>query len=414
MRILITNTGPWGTGSGTVADGVMTELKRRGHEVMAFFPDSGFPGNGYEKYYGDKESYHIVKFPIVHHEVLLYTFPLIIEDPNPRNYTDAWTFKDLTSAELEAYLSYMKEELEKVIGDFKPDVIECQHIWALDHLIHQMNRKYICVAHHSDQLGFLYDQRMQPITIQSAKKAAYIFAISDYVKEEVLSLYDVDPKQVIVTANGYDQTIFSPNEQLNRQAVLTELGYPNLENYPIITFCGKISKTKGIDVLLEANKYIQEKTKAYILLMGSGNLDSFSNSERKKMHMENVLILGQRSHRELAMLHNIAKLSVLPSRSEGFGIAALEAMGCKKPVVVTRVGGLPSFAVGKIVERENARDLAEGILEILNMEALAYDTICQQAFQTANDYSWENIVNIRMKYYNKEAANQQLTVVHCR
>ena len=37
MRILLTNTGPRGTGSGTVADGVMQELTRRGHEVMAFF-----------------------------------------------------------------------------------------------------------------------------------------------------------------------------------------------------------------------------------------------------------------------------------------------------------------------------------------------------------------------------------------
>ena len=44
MRILLTNTGPWGTGSGTVADGVMQELTRRGHEVMAFFSDIGWPG----------------------------------------------------------------------------------------------------------------------------------------------------------------------------------------------------------------------------------------------------------------------------------------------------------------------------------------------------------------------------------
>jgi len=413
MRILITNTGPWGTGSGTVADGVMTELKRRGHEVMAFFPDSGFPGNGFEKYYGDEKTYRIVKFPVIHKGVPLYTFPLIIEDPNPRNHKDAWTFKNLTDEELRAYLSYMKEELEKVISDFKPDVIECQHIWALDHLIHQMDHKYICVAHHSDQLGFLYDRRMQHITIQSARKAEYIFAISDYVKEEVLSLYDVDPERVIVTGNGYDQTIFKPDEQVDRQAVMCEMGYPNLENYPIVTFCGKISKTKGIDVLLEANKYIQEKTKAYILIMGSGKLDSFSKSEQEKMHMENVLFLGQRSQRELAMLHNIARLSVLPSRSEGFGIAALEAMGCKKPVVVTRVGGLPSFAVGKIVERENEKELADGILEILNMEEIKYQSICKKAFRIAKEYSWENIVNIRMMYYNTDSDDQQLMSVNC-
>ncbi|WP_186843785.1 glycosyltransferase family 4 protein [Acetobacterium tundrae] len=257
----------------------------------------------------------------------------------------------------------------------------------------------------------LYEE--QSITIQSAKKAEYIFTISDYVKEEVLSLYDVDRKKVIVTGNGYDQTIFRPNKKLNRKTVMTKMGYPNLENYPIVTFCGKISKTKGIDVLLEANKYIQKKNKVYILIMGSGNIDSLGKGNREKLHMENVLILGQRSQHELAMLHNIAKLSVLPSRSEGFGIAALEAMGCKKPVVVTRVGGLPSFAVGKIVESENANELAEGILEILNMEEFAYYTICQKAYHIAIEYSWENIVNIRMKYYNKLVVNQQLTSANC-
>jgi len=71
MRILITNTGPWGTGSGTVADGIMKELKRRGHQVMAFFPDSGFKGSDNDKYYEDKESYRIVKFPVVYNGVAL-------------------------------------------------------------------------------------------------------------------------------------------------------------------------------------------------------------------------------------------------------------------------------------------------------------------------------------------------------
>ncbi|PKM60939.1 MAG: glycosyltransferase family 1 protein [Firmicutes bacterium HGW-Firmicutes-4] len=414
MRILITNTGPWGTGSGTVADGVMTELKRRGHQVMAFFPDSGFPGNGYEKYYGDEETYRIVKFPVVHKGVPLYTFPLIIEDPNPRNHKDAWTFKDLSEEELDAYFSYMKEELEKVIADFQPDVIECQHIWALDHLLHQMDQRYICVAHHSDQLGFHYDQRMQQRTIQSAKKADYIFAISDYVKEEVLGLYDVEPEQVIVTGNGYDQTIFTPNQHLNWQTVMVEMGYPDLEDYPFITFCGKISKTKGIDVLLEANKLIQEKTKAYLLIMGSGNLDTLSNSEREKLDLDNVLFLGQRSQRQLALLHNIARLSVLPSRSEGFGIAALEAMGCKKPVVVTRVGGLSSFAVGKVVEPDNVNELAAGILEILNMDERRYQAICQKAYTTARHYSWENIVHIRLQYYQKNFDGQRIKTLECR
>lgn len=59
MRILITNTGPWGTGSGTVADGIMKELKRRDHKVMAFFPDSGRGHIGYIEYGGKRIQKHL-------------------------------------------------------------------------------------------------------------------------------------------------------------------------------------------------------------------------------------------------------------------------------------------------------------------------------------------------------------------
>jgi len=411
MRVLITNTGPWGTGSGTVADGVMKELRRRGHKVMAFFPDTGFPGTDYQKYYGDKDTYRIVKYPVTYNGIYLYTFPLIIPDPNPRNYEYAWTYKDLSQPEFEAHMAYLKDELQKAIEDFKPDVIECQHIWAIDHLIKDMGYRYICVAHHSDQMGFLLDKRMQNIAVQSAKKAEYIFAISEYVKDEVLRYYGVEPERVIVTENGYDQSVFKPIEQSDRETILSEMGCKNMRDYPIITFCGKISHTKGVDILLEANKLIQEKKKAYLLLLGSGSLNNFSTEVQKKFHLENVICLGQRSQSELAKLHNIARISVLPSRSEGFGIAALEAMGCRIPVVVTNVGGLPSFAKGKIVDKENPLTLADAILEMISMEEKPYEELCHEAYITAREYSWENIVDIRMKYYTEVSGSNSVIYV---
>lgn len=407
MRILITNTGPWGTGSGTVADGIMKELKRRDHKVMAFFPDSGFPGADYHKYYGDTQSYRIVKFPATYRGVDLYTFPLIISDPNPRNYQNDWTFKELSPDELDAYMGYMRQELEQVVGEFAPHVIECQHIWALDHLVHKIDYHYACVAHHSDQLGFLYDERMREVATQSATKANFIFAISDFVKNEVLGLYGVHHKKVVVTENGFDQSIFKYLPNLDRDKILTEMGLPCPKDYPLITFCGKISHTKGLDVLLEANKLIQAPKKAYILLMGSGSLDNFSIRKRRKFHMENVIVVGQKSQSEPALLHNISRLSVLPSRSEGFGIAALEAMGCKKPVVVSNVGGLPSFAVGRVIEKEDPRGLAEAVLDMLNMGEKEYQSLCAQAYATAMRYSWRNIVDIRMKYYRRIALSNR-------
>lgn len=360
MKVLITNTGPWGTGSGTVADGVMIELINKGHTVKAFFPDSGLPGADIEKYYGNKDLYYIVKFPHTYNGVELYTFPLIIKDPNPRNYSNAWTFKDMTEKELNAYISYLKDELKKVIDDFKPDIVECQHIWVMDHILNELGYPYICVAHHSDQLGFLYDERMSKIAIKSAQNAEAIFAISEYVKEEVLDFYKVDPSKVHVVTNGYDQKTFK-NFEIARDDTLKKFNISSEGNLPVVTFCGKVSATKGIDILLQANHIIQKNTKVILAILGSGDLDTFDAETKNTFCMENVYMLGQRSSEELAQIHNISKLSVLPSRSEGFGIAALEAMGCGLPMVATNVGGLSSFIVGKLVDKEDPEQL--GTLE---------------------------------------------------
>lgn len=402
MRILITNTGPWGTGSGTVADGVMNELRRRGYEVLAFFPDSGFPSAEYDKYYNKKSHYKIAKFPVNYKGTNLYTFPLIIPDPNPRNYADAWTFKDMSQRELAAYFGYMSEKLLVILEEFCPDVIECQHIWAIDYLLKELGYEYICVAHHSDQLGYKYDKRMAEYAKKSAHDAQYIFAISDYVRQEVIDMYGVENNKVVNVKNGYDQSVFHPFN-VNYSKVLAEFGLSEYEGLPIITFCGKVSATKGIDVLLKANHIIQAKTKTLILVLGRGELTTFSEEEQKKFHMENVVLLGHRTPDELAKLHNIASLSVLPSRNEGFGIAALEAMGCGIPLVATRTGGLPSFAVGELVEPGNHIQLANSILKILNLSEKEYDKLSNQAYHVAQSYSWSNIVNKRMPYYLKVA-----------
>lgn len=406
MRVLITNTGPWGTGSGTVADGVMQELIKRGHEVLAFFPDSGLHGPGYEQYYGQPDLYHIVPFPVTYKGIYLYTFPLIIPDPNPRNFKGAWTFQDLSQSEFFVNFSYIREEMAKTLAEFCPDVVECQHIWAFDHIVGDLGYNYVSVAHHSDQMGFQNDSRMRFYAKESAKKASYIFSISDFVRLEVMDLYKVDPEKVITITNGYDQSVFY-SFNVDRLKVLSEFGLSGFENLPVITFCGKISHTKGIDILLQANTTIQREKRVLLLIMGCGDLESFSQEEREKFCLENVVLLGHRSPQDLALLHNIAHVSVLPSRSEGFGISALEAMGCAIPVVTTHVGGLPSFVVGEMVEPKNPEALAASILKLMELPEKVYKELCKHAFETARRYSWSSIVDKRIPYYEKVARLNQ-------
>ncbi|MFC1907743.1 glycosyltransferase family 4 protein, partial [Chloroflexota bacterium] len=401
MRILFTNTGPWGTGSATVVDAISQEMLRQGHEVKIFFPDCHFESMDTEKYYGHPDVYQIWEFPIERNGVKLYTFPLIIPDPHPRNYRHAWTFKDMSDAQLDLYMSEFKRKIKNIIEGFKPDVIECQHIWAMDHAIMELGYSYLSAAHHSDQLGFLRDERMRSYAISAARRAGYVLAISDFVRDEVLELYPVEPQKVIVTGNGYNQETFYPRK-LNRQALLTKYRLNIPDCVPIITFAGKMSKTKGVDILLLANKIVQQHQEVHLLLFGAGELDDILDKDKLQLYsLDNVHVMGHQLFDTLAQFHSIASVSVLPSRSEGFGIAALEAMGCGTPLIVTRTGGPDIFAVGKIVEKEDPQQLADAILNILNLAPDNLRTLRRRAYSEARKFSWKSIVEQRLELYEK-------------
>jgi glycosyltransferase involved in cell wall biosynthesis len=400
LRVLFTNTGPWGTGSATVVNGVMNELIRRGHEARVIFPDSGFESPDFHRYYDHPERFSILKFPVTYKGEQLYTFPLIITDPHPRNFPHAWTFKDLSISQLRAYMEYYGEWTEKVIREFRPDVIECQHIWIMDYVLGRKGYDYISVAHHSDQLGFRYDRRMRKYARRAARHAAYIFAISESVREEVLKLYPVDPGRVLVLPNGYDQEVFA-RRKVDRDELLARFDLERYGSTPVITFAGKISKTKGIDHLLRANKIVQKQREAAVVVFGAGDLEEvMSGIPDQAYDMKNVIMMGHQTPEVLAAFHNIARLSVLPSRSEGFGIAALEAMGCGVPMIATRTGGLARLVVGALVPIGDYRELARQILRILDLPEKEHQKLCGQASKRAHEYSWKRIVKQRLKIYH--------------
>jgi glycosyltransferase involved in cell wall biosynthesis len=399
VRVLFTNTGPWGTGSATVVNGVMNELIRRGHEARVIFPDSGFESPDFDRYYDHPDRFCILKFPVTFNGEQLYTFPLIITDPHPRNYPHAWTFKQLSTSQLRAYMEYYGELTEKVIHEFRPDAIECQHIWIMDYVLGKKGYDYISVAHHSDQLGFRYDRRMRKYARRAARHASYIFAISESVREEVLELYPVDPERVVVLPNGYDQEVFT-RKAVDRGGLLDRFDLGRHRNTPIITFAGKISRTKGIDYLLRANRLIQRQREVAVVVFGAGDLeDVMSGIPERAYDMKNVIMMGHQTPEVLAAFHNIARLSVLPSRSEGFGIAALEAMGCGIPMVATRTGGLARLVVGSLVPIGDYRELARQILKILSLPKKEHQKLCDQAYKRAHEYSWKRIVKQRLKIY---------------
>jgi glycosyltransferase involved in cell wall biosynthesis len=145
---------------------------------------------------------------------------------------------------------------------------------------------------------------------------------------------------------------------------------------PYVLCIAQHIEKKGLDVLLHALRRLQcMNLSLKLVLVGDGPL-------RQQLQMlaaslgikDKVEFLGQRGRADVVELLRGCEVFVLPSRSEPFGIAIIEALACGKPVVATSVGGIPEIIEnrknGILVEPNNPNALAEGLLTVLKSQAL--------------------------------------------
>ena len=415
MNILFTMTGSWGTGSGTVVEAVSRELVRHGHRVQVLLPEGKQEGADSGPAHQNPDiSQQVWRFPVVQSGVELYTFPLMIADPNPSNYRGAWTFKDLSREQFDLYVGAFQQELTRAIEDFKPDVIECEHVWLMAYAAAQMGLPYVAVAHHSDQMGYRYDQRMQPYAREAARRAEYVFAISRAVKEDVIELYGLTEERVPLIFNGYDQTVFRPRAT-DRQALFAAHDLSIPEGALVVTFAGKLSRTKGIDLMLLANREIQKQVPVHFLVFGTGELEDVLDDDLSEAYsLENVHFMGHRSYETIATFHNAADFSIMPSRTEGFGIAALEAMGCGLPIVITEAGGVDEYAVGAVIEPGRADVITDAVLDMASRGRDELKRLGARAREAATAFSWAAITEQRLSFYDEMVAQRPAYDAFCR
>ncbi len=397
MRILLTNTGPWGTGSSAVIEGVKSELLRLGHQVKVILPDRQENIAGMNL---NPDHYHVMTFPTSYQGEAFYTFPLMISDPNPRNLRGAWTFKEMPQAAFEAYQGYLKSELASVIQEFKPDLVETHHVWLTGYVLSQLNIPYVCCAHNSDQLGFEFDERMQPYAKTCAQQAQKIFALSESNKAQIVSLYDVAPEKTPILVNGYDSETFKPMH-INKAELFDayDIQYPL--DLPVVVFGGKLSKIKGIDVLLEANAQLQKTTPCVMIVFGTGELNDALERCPTDEETNRVVFMGHQPGSVLAQFYNCAEVSVLPSRNEGFPLSVLEAMGCGVPIVASRICKLEDHIIGETVPPEDPGALSDALIRLLGQSHAAHVAMKQQVLNHIKHYTWAENVKIRVKLYEQ-------------
>jgi len=192
-----------------------------------------------------------------------------------------------------------------------------------------------------------------------------VIAVSEDIAGK-LEQAGVPGEKIGVVYNGVDER-FQPHD---REGMRRRLGLP--QGRFIVLFVGLLVPVKGVDVLLEAVKIIDDE-RLLCVLVGDGSLKESLRQQAELAGLgDGVLFAGRRSSEEIPVWMNAADVLVLPSLSEGRPNVVLEAQACGLPVVATRVGGTPELIhdgeTGLLVESGDPQALARGIGELMRDE----------------------------------------------
>jgi glycosyltransferase involved in cell wall biosynthesis len=141
---------------------------------------------------------------------------------------------------------------------------------------------------------------------------------------------------------------------------------------PVIVFVGALYPIKGVSVLLRAMQdVVASEPSARLHILGEGPFRRRLEEEVAELGLrEHVSFLGRRSQADIMSELTKSRVAVLPSLSEGLGLAAVEAMFCGLPIVASNVGGLPELVkdgeTGYLVPPTDAAALAERLLWVLS------------------------------------------------
>ncbi len=217
-----------------------------------------------------------------------------------------------------------------------------------------------------------------------------VLASSQHEQAQLLRLYDAEPDRVELVPPGVDHERFTPGD---RSAARAELG---LGTGPVLLFVGRIQPLKGADLAVEVAARCGPGA-TLLVVGGPSGVDGETERRRLTALVEELGVVTRvrfvppQPHHHLATFYRAADVCLVPSRSESFGLVALEAAASGTPVVAAAVGGLQTLVehgrTGFLVEHRDATAFAACVSELLDDPDLARD-MSEAATARARRYSW--------------------------
>jgi glycosyltransferase involved in cell wall biosynthesis len=194
-----------------------------------------------------------------------------------------------------------------------------------------------------------------------------IIAVSEGTRRHHLRMGRLAPDKIVTLYNGIDLSAFTAGFEANRQATRRALGIP--PDAPLLITVAVLRPAKGIQYLLEALPAILEAMpEARYLVVGSGDYEDHLKGLATSYGLADRVIFTGVRH-DVPNLLSISDLFVLPTLDEALPTVLAEAMAAQKPIVASRVGGVPEMVEhgcnGLLVPPADPASLAHACLQVL-------------------------------------------------
>lgn len=259
-----------------------------------------------------------------------------------------------------------------------------------------INIPVVTTLHGTDITLVGKDQSYSPVVTFSINQSDGVTAVSENLKEETYNHFDIK-RDIHVIPNFIDLQRFSlkPREHF-KQAIA-----PGDEK--VLVHTSNFRKVKRTDDVIRIFKKVIETIPCKLLMVGDG--PERANAEQLARDLgvaKDVRFLGKQEAIEEIL--SVSDLFLIPSGSESFGLAALEAMACKVPVISTNTGGLPELNVdgvtGFLSDIGDVDNMAKQAIHILE-DNDRLSTFKEAALNRAKEFEISSIMPLYEAYYQK-------------
>ena len=242
-----------------------------------------------------------------------------------------------------------------------------------------------------------------------------VICVSNEVEaRQVRQLYGPAGGRIEIVAPGVDHAFFSPGDRSGARRAL------GLGDEPVMLFVGRIQPLKGLDLAVAALASSEHHDAILVAVGGPSGTDGDAELQRVLAMAdelgvtERIRFVEPQPHHLLSTFYRAADVCVVPSRSESFGLVALEAAACGLPVVASAVGGLTTLVedgrTGLLIDSRDPGDWAAAVDYVLDDPTRAA-TWSAGAAVRARTYTWSLAAGRLRRLYGDLAA--QSSLVEC-